>query len=171
VPHVFINAWTSKHPLPLRVEDSSSSSSVPAVAAPAKTSTSASRVALSATPSLERALLHRPQCELMQVVQLGLEKPVLQDPMQELTPQLKPRPRQEAQDQDTPFPTRQFETQVTFPPPGTPKQRLPQLCSLGWLSKRQCPQTWRTRMLNKATRKADPIVILGLKGVRLGQKD
>ena len=87
----------------------------------------------------------------MQVVQIGLLKPDVQEPRHELTPQVKPLPKQEAHEEETPWPMRQLETQVALPAPGTPKQRPPQLCSLGLLSNRQCPQTWKIRMLNNVT--------------------
>ena len=137
MPHVFIKAWTSKQPL--RVEGTSNSTVAFSVAAwawaswaPAKTSMSASRVealsaASSGSDSPERARLQRPQFELMQDVQIGLLKPVVQEPRHELTPQVKTLPRQEAHEEDTPWPMRQLETHVALPAPGTPKQRPPQL--------------------------------------------
>ena len=141
MPHDRMKAWTSKHPL--RVKGSSVSAAVSRcalefAAAPAKTSTSASTAeALSARSSPERALLQRPQLELMQEVQMGLVKPLVHEVRHEFTPQLNPLPRQAAQDRRTPFPRRQFETQVTLPAPGTPKQRPPQLCKSPLLSHRQ----------------------------------
>ena len=121
-----------------------------ALFAPVKRSKRASMVeALSMASSEERALLQRPQLELMHEVQIGFEKPEMQLLMHALTPQLKPVPRQEAHEGRTPLPTRQLDTQVTLPAPGTPRQRPPQLCSTGLLSKRQCPYAWKTKTLKR----------------------